>query len=1022
MALTSVSLDTSVEMYLAPAATGVYDWQTIPAALRSKDVVIQRGSENLNSEPVPGRCALSLHDTAGDFVEKNPVGQWFGSIRRGVMTRISVMRVDDQCGRTVADTNWGSVGNTAGDTWTAGTSSGGTVAAGDWSVSSGSARHSLPTDGAYRVSELSKLDRLHGDGECRIRIKVPTSNVTGTGALATEVWFRATDVNNLLAVSMAFLTDETIQIAIYDRTSGTNRYLLAYTTISGLNLATTGVDYDLRCHVEGSTLRAKVWQTGQPEPMDWQVYASGAVIREGYLAIADYVFAGNTNTKPLVFQHDLIQFRLVPFTGEISDIELDGDDKADPKITSIKLTDIIGRLQAPGGMSTKSSMRRGRTSSRRWILIAGPSATGGDTRTAIVPTASLGGIQVGDQFFLYDAITGRRKEDTQFTILAGTVVGSDTHLGFTPDARDSVISGDILTTYRPKGPTTMPIAYWPMEDGARATQISSGLPGGAPLSVVGSPNFGADSSYPSSAPLLQLNDAELTGTVPDYDDVNQSFTLTFCLTMPSSDEAATGQDLIQFYASGTGYSYDLQYTATGNGSLKLLVFGTAGGAALFDSGNIDLGLRGNRKEVTLFLRQVGGAVTYNLFVRSLDGTGGGVGPSTVTGVTTLGKILQVRVNPGGGYDNVTCGHLTVVPDVWEFLATFADFLGWSDEPAIRRLLRLCLEESIPFTYRSDWDIVTTNLGPQKVSKIIDLFKQVPESDGGFLYGAKGGMSLEYCTRGALTNQLAAATFSVSSGQVLPPFRPKVDYSAAKNLVTVERIDGTESVAELDSGPMSTQDPPVGIGVRDRKYSISLGSDAQTIDHANYRLGLGTVDQYRVPELRVTSAGSGRISVERLLSIDIGRRVDITDMDAAKNIYDTLPQLVTGYTLRLGDRFVPEMTMNCVPYAPFQVLALTDDAYAVPQAADTVIGSTLTTTQTGSLTLVSTSGFYPWTTLSTDFPQNIFIDGELVTISGVTGESSPQTAIITARSVNGVVKSHAVGATVTYAQDNYWAFR
>jgi hypothetical protein len=46
-----------------------------------------------------------------------------------------------------------------------------------------------------------------------------------------------------------------------------------------------------------------------------------------------------------------------------------------------------------------------------------------------------------------------------------------------------------------------------------------------------------------------------------------------------------------------------------------------------------------------------------------------------------------------------------------------------------------------------------------------------------------------------------------------------------------------------------------------------------------------------------------------------------------------------------------------------------------------------------------------------------IGGERMTVTAVTGSSSPQTLTVT-RSVNGVVKSHATGVPVVLADPNY----
>jgi hypothetical protein len=1016
------SIDTQVEMYLKPVSTGVYDWTTIPAPLRSGDVVISDGNQTLNAEPgVPNRCRFTLKNSTGGFTRKNPLGAYYGSIGLGVQTRVVVVSVDDTFTRTVANTNWGSVGNAPADTWTAGASSGGAVLAADWSVSGGTARHSLPSAGAYRLSELSKTTRKYTNVEvCVSGLIVPTSNVTGTGALSTEVWTRTVDISNNVAVSLAFQIDETLQIALFERIAGTARYFLNYTTVPGFNLATTGTTYNLRCSTESATVRAKVWQTGTPEPLEWTATGHGATVREGYIGIADFAFAGNTNAYPLVFQRSQVAVRIPMFAGEITDLKPHGDGKAAAKLADIECAGLMDRLQSSRAPA-ESVFRRSRSRPRRWLHIGLFTANAGTVRGFTLPTASLGNIQIGDFFYLGDPSLGIRKEDTQFTITGTSVAGADTTLLFTPDAREAVVSGNSGDVFRGISAAQQPIAYWPCEDGDNATQVSSGLPGGAPMAITGSPNFGGETGFQTfgSDAIIKINDAELRAFVPDYTDPGY-FSINFLLTMPATDEAATGSNLVQFYCTGTGYSYDLQYLANGSGSLQLLVFNSAL-TLLYSTGPIDFSLRGNKQMVTLQLRQIGGTVTYSLYTIRMPGSIiGGAGPTVIAGVPTLGRITEMRVNPAGGYSDVGYGHMTIVPSLWGPTEVEPELAAWTNVSAVRRYRRFAYEEdNLPIAFRDDWDVVSTNVGPQKTDRLVDLLKEPARADGGFLHGMRGAVALEYITRGALTNQAAAATFVAADCKDLELLS---DYANVQNRVSVDRIDGTTATAEKTTGVLSTQDAPDGIGLRDKSFPLSLGTDGQALDHAYARLGLGTIDQYRVPKITVTSAGTSTVSIERLLSLGVGDRVDLTGLTSLF-VYDTLPQLVTGVSIALGDRFYPTVTLNCVPYEAFRCLAFTNDQYARIDTVDTVTSSTLTTTATGSLTITSTN-VYACTTDTADFPVDVLISGERVTLSAIVDTATPgvQTATISVRAVNGVPKAHGTGEAIELAEPNYWQFR
>jgi hypothetical protein len=67
--------------------------------------------------------------------------------------------------------------------------------------------------------------------------------------------------------------------------------------------------------------------------------------------------------------------------------------------------------------------------------------------------------------------------------------------------------------------------------------------------------------------------------------------------------------------------------------------------------------------------------------------------------------------------------------------------------------------------------------------------------------------------------------------------------------------------------------------------------------------------------------------------------------------------------------------------------------------------------TGAFSVATSQAYYPlWTTAAANFPFDVAIGGERVTVMGITGSSSPQ-AFTVARSVNGVVKPQSSGADV-----------
>jgi len=75
------------------------------------------------------------------------------------------------------------------------------------------------------------------------------------------------------------------------------------------------------------------------------------------------------------------------------------------------------------------------------------------------------------------------------------------------------------------------------------------------------------------------------------------------------------------------------------------------------------------------------------------------------------------------------------------------------------------------------------------------------------------------------------------------------------------------------------------------------------------------------------------------------------------------------------------------------------------------GSTLHSSASPTATTLSVASSNSlWTVSSADFPFDVNIDGERITVTNITGSGSPQSFTVT-RSVNGVVKSHSAGADV-----------
>lgn len=1001
-------IDTEVELYLALESTGIADWRSF-TPLASETVFIRRGQDDLADDPTPGQSEMHIRDSAGNLVPENPMGLYYGSIDRGTPQRVSIRRGVDTFTRSSAS-GWGGL-------WTNGLSSGGTVAATDWTVSSNSARHSVPVANARRTSDYDLLDQVQADGEVRVTVTFPVGSPT-VASISTELWFRA-DSGGLTAAQLIVQPGGALNLGFYDIVDGATSVRLS-PTATGLSAAANQT-WKFAAQVEGMTVRSKVWAATDPEPLGWTVSANGVAVRPGWVSISSFVTTGNTNAKPLVFIYDDFKIRLPLFSGELTDIRPSGDDRSGGlKKVKLQAQDVLNRFLAPGAPE-ESSMRRARSRDRRWwyINVDNSTATGGSTSTATFATATFSGPAVGDLMFL--TALGLRKEDTPLRITGLSSGGGTTTVTFTPQARNAVASGDVAFIVRESPPSGTPTGYWPMEEGNQAGQFESGLPNGLPGDIVlGAPDFASNQDFACSLPIPTLNDSDIRFPVPVYSSTVH--TIVFLLSMPETDDAAVGQNIVDVViADGTARTISLAYNAAGSGSFQLLATDSSG-AAIYTGGTADFLLRGNAQQVTWRLEQTGGQV-YSYLSTAREPSGlSATGPSALTGVTTLGRVETIRVNPGGGYDNVAVGHVTFAPYSWDIYTTYFDLYGWGSRAAMYRLLRIGYEEGIPVSYQDSGDVVTTALGRQKTMSIFKLLTQITELDGGFLTGPKGELGLNLRTRGSIYNRDPAFTLhGGSGGHIGDPFDPAFDFAETVNRVTVDRIDGATVVREETTGRLSTSPPPSGVGRRERSFIISAGSDSVAGLLADERLNTGVIRGPRIKELNLSPMARNSITVEQMADLSIGDRVDGDTLNT-RNVYGTLSAIVIGYELQLRERFSPELKLNCTRGEPYRAFALTGDDRARPDGFDTVMTSTVNTTTLAGLTMDSQSGNYRWTTRASDFPILLDIAGEHVLVSSITGAGTAQTLVVSQRSVNGVVKGHVPGHTVRLAYPNRAARR
>jgi hypothetical protein len=342
-----------------------------------------------------------------------------------------------------------------------------------------------------------------------------------------------------------------------------------------------------------------------------------------------------------------------------------------------------------------------------------------------------------------------------------------------------------------------------------------------------------------------------------------------------------------------------------------------------------------------------------------------------------------------------------IPTAQEYTdAAFA----YAGETAIDRMTRVCSDGDIPLsTVGTAADSMP--MGPQFTETRLEQVRDAESTDLGILAERRDAQGLLYLSRTSLYNQTAQFTLAYDSRQVAPPLLPVDDDQFLHNDVTATRRDGGSDRYTVDTGSLSTQDPPTGVGVYETEITVNPETDGFLYGIAAWVANIGTLDQARWPSVAVNlnSPGVGSTLRTNIKGAEIGDLFTITGLTRAF-IYDTISLIIVGYTETITP-YVHTITFNCAPAQPYTVAVYGTSKYD----AD---GSTLTSSITSTATSLSAtkSGATLWTTDGTMFPFDINVGGERMRVTNVTGASSPQTLTVT-RSINGVVKAQTAGTAI-----------
>lgn len=578
------------------------------------------------------------------------------------------------------------------------------------------------------------------------------------------------------------------------------------------------------------------------------------------------------------------------------------------------------------------------------------------------------------------------------------------------------------------------VAYWPMEDSSEATQLAAGRPGVQPGIVMGAPELGGYDGWTATDPVPNMKTGQFKFTVPPYSATGATRIRMFVFYPASGVSSETS--LMEVQTTGSIRRWDLRLTTGGGLVTKAWddegVPVDDGSFVDFENGALDAEFSdafGGRGFCILdfSLEQDGSDLNWQAEVFDFANT------DTITTTfpsflfrgtlagESVGTARSIIIGREQGLGETKVGHLVVADAMDAYEDTYESLAAWNGENPSDRLERLCAEEGVDFL-RVNKGITSGNfvtLGDQRNGSLVDLLREAAATDGGILFEPRTALGFAYRSRQSMYNQAPAVTLDYGARQVAGDLVPVDDDRSTINDLTVKREAGSSVHVEETTGPLSTADPPDGVGRYAGEVTLSLERDDQLPDQAGWRLHLGTTDEPRFPALTVNLRSTGITDelYEQLLALDVGDRLVLTGIPEGFPRED-VSMLVQGYaeTLRKMQHVI-EFTL--APESPWHIGAVEVDGYDRLDAVASTLAADATSTDIELS--VATSGEPLWTTDADDLPFDVLVAGERVTVTAVSGASSPQTFTVV-RGVNGVTKAQTAGAEVRLPNPVYVALQ
>jgi hypothetical protein len=559
--------------------------------------------------------------------------------------------------------------------------------------------------------------------------------------------------------------------------------------------------------------------------------------------------------------------------------------------------------------------------------------------------------------------------------------------------------------YRTNSSRSTSVGHWSLEDDSGAQLAANSLVAGRPAAFKGDITFG-DSERPLGAQqsVKVTANSQITGQFVSASDT-AGWQIAFSFKLPAVPASAVYGTLMEWTTSN-GYTWKVQVN---NADIRVLVTDSEASTLL----SVETGFATPTQWLTLRIKASasGGTVTVEpawyaqgdtTEIGFTDTFSGSVG--RLTSFTATGNAW----NDGGWFSHVF--GVTGTSDSLVGATAQQVFNGYLGETAAARYFRLTSEAGLT-RYRIGTDDDTQAMGPQRADTILNLLREIRDTDGGRIDDERFDIALTATWRNALYNLTPALELTYPQ-DISPPFRGRLTDDGVANRVTVQNVGGGEATASLTAGAMSVQPPPAGIGEYRATVEVNVADENTLPDRANWELARGTLARATYDEVAVDLVANPGL----LADAAAVREGNLITVDGYE------PELLRLLVVGMVERITPgthTIAYQVEPYDIFHV-GIWDDASWRWDSRTSTLDAGVTSSAT-SIDITFTDLEDAWST--TAEPYDLLVGGERMTVTAmgaVTG-SGPwtQTATVT-RAVNGVSKAQTADTEVHVADARRWA--